>query len=164
MRGPVRKAIRNETALLLVIAALFSAAAIPVMDGLLEPSQPPAVAAVEIGQPGDGARTGLAREGRRRTAGDGRSRGGEQRAQRSSRRRPAGDAGVLSEEASSGRPAQPSQRRARPAPERRSQRSGGRRSRPSDPAPAAPAPPGPAPSVPPPDDDGSQDEAGDDAD
>jgi hypothetical protein len=45
--------IRNETSLVLVIAVLFSAIAIPALSGFLEPSQPPAVAAVQIGDPRD---------------------------------------------------------------------------------------------------------------
>ena len=45
--------IRNETSLVLVVAVIFSAAAIPVLSGFLEPSQPPAVAAVQIGGPRD---------------------------------------------------------------------------------------------------------------
>jgi hypothetical protein len=47
--------IRNETSLVLVVAVIFSAIAIPVLSGFLEPSQPPAVAAVQIGDPRDGA-------------------------------------------------------------------------------------------------------------
>ena len=46
--------IRNETSLVLVVAVIFSAVAIPVLSGFLEPSQPPAVAAVQIGDPRDG--------------------------------------------------------------------------------------------------------------
>jgi hypothetical protein len=46
--------IRNETSLVLVVAVVFSAIAIPALSGFLEPSQPPAVAAVQIGDPGDG--------------------------------------------------------------------------------------------------------------
>jgi hypothetical protein len=51
----VRNPIRNETSLVLVVAVIFSAVAIPVLSGFLEPSQPPAVAAVQIGDPRDGA-------------------------------------------------------------------------------------------------------------
>jgi hypothetical protein len=47
--------IRNETSLVLVVAVILSAVAIPVLSGFLEPSQPPAVAAVQIGDPRDGA-------------------------------------------------------------------------------------------------------------
>ena len=47
--------IRNETSLVLVVAVVLSAVAIPVMSGFLEPSQPPAVAAVQIGDPRDAA-------------------------------------------------------------------------------------------------------------
>jgi hypothetical protein len=46
--------IRNETSLILVVAVTFSAIAIPALSGFLEPSQPPAVAAVQIGDPRDG--------------------------------------------------------------------------------------------------------------
>jgi hypothetical protein len=46
--------IRNETSLVLVVAVIFSAIAIPALSGFLEPSQPPAVAAVQIGDPRDG--------------------------------------------------------------------------------------------------------------
>ena len=38
---------------MLVVAVIFSAIAIPVLSGFLEPSQPPAVAAVQIGDPRD---------------------------------------------------------------------------------------------------------------
>jgi hypothetical protein len=51
----VNNPIRNETSLVLVVAVIFSAVAIPVLSGFLEPSQPPAVAAVQIGDPRDGA-------------------------------------------------------------------------------------------------------------
>jgi hypothetical protein len=50
----VNNTIRNETSLVLVVAVIFSAVAIPVLSGFLEPSQPPAVAAVQIGDPRDG--------------------------------------------------------------------------------------------------------------
>ena len=43
--------IRNETSLVLVVAVIFTAVAIPVLSGFLEPSQPPAVGAVQIGDP-----------------------------------------------------------------------------------------------------------------
>jgi hypothetical protein len=49
----VKNPIRNETSLVLVVAVIFSAVAIPVLSGFLEPSQPPAVAAVQIGDPRD---------------------------------------------------------------------------------------------------------------
>ena len=49
----MKNPIRNETSLVLVVAVIFSAVAIPVMSGFLEPSQPPAVAAVQIGDPRD---------------------------------------------------------------------------------------------------------------
>jgi hypothetical protein len=51
----VKNPIRNETSLVLVVAVVFSAVAIPVLSGFLEPSQPPAVGAVQIGNPRDGA-------------------------------------------------------------------------------------------------------------
>jgi hypothetical protein len=60
----VNNPIRNETSLVLVVAVIFSAVAIPVLSGFLEPSQPPAVAAVQIGDPragdagGDGGDAG----------------------------------------------------------------------------------------------------------
>jgi hypothetical protein len=50
----MKNPIRNETSLVLVVAVIFSAVAIPVLSGFLEPSQPPAVAAVQIGDPRDG--------------------------------------------------------------------------------------------------------------
>jgi hypothetical protein len=50
----VKNPVRNETSVILVVAVVFSAVAIPVMSGLLEPSQPPAVAAVQVGDPRDG--------------------------------------------------------------------------------------------------------------
>src|SRR5688572_2825858 len=53
-RALVKNPIRNETSLVLVVAVIFSAVSIPVLSGFLEPSQPPAVAAVEIGDPSDG--------------------------------------------------------------------------------------------------------------
>jgi hypothetical protein len=46
--------LRNETSLVLVVAVILSAVAIPVFSGFLEPSQPPAVAAVQIADPRDG--------------------------------------------------------------------------------------------------------------
>ena len=49
----MKNPIRNETSLVLVVAVIFSAVAIPVLSGFLEPSQPPAVAAVQIGDPRD---------------------------------------------------------------------------------------------------------------
>jgi hypothetical protein len=50
----VKNPIRNETSLVLVVAVVFSGVSIPVLSGFLEPSQPPAVAAVQIGEPRDG--------------------------------------------------------------------------------------------------------------
>jgi hypothetical protein len=47
----VKNPIRNETSLVLIVAVIFSAIAIPALSGFLEPSQPPAVAAVQIGEP-----------------------------------------------------------------------------------------------------------------
>jgi hypothetical protein len=55
--------IRNETSLVLVVAVVLSAVAIPVMSGFLEPSQPPAVAAVQIGDARDRAGTAERGEG-----------------------------------------------------------------------------------------------------
>jgi hypothetical protein len=49
----VRNPIRNEASFVLVVAVIFSAVAIPVLSGFLEPSQPPAVAAVQIEDPRD---------------------------------------------------------------------------------------------------------------
>jgi hypothetical protein len=60
----MKNPIRNETSLVLIVAVIFSAIAIPVLSGFLEPSQPPAVAAVQIGDGtgdaagDDGASTG----------------------------------------------------------------------------------------------------------
>lgn len=51
----MRKTLPNETALVLIVAALFSAGAIAVLSGFLEPSQPPGVGAVKIGEPREGA-------------------------------------------------------------------------------------------------------------
>ena len=51
----MKNPIRNETSLVLVVAVIFSAVAIPVLSGFLEPSRPPAVGAVQIGDPRDGA-------------------------------------------------------------------------------------------------------------
>jgi hypothetical protein len=56
----VKNPVRNETSLVLVVAVIFTAVAIPVLSGFFEPSQPPAVAAIEIGDPRDGD---AAREG-----------------------------------------------------------------------------------------------------
>jgi hypothetical protein len=53
--APMTNPIRNETSLVLGVAVVFSAIAIPALSGFLEPSQPPAVGAVQIGQPRDGA-------------------------------------------------------------------------------------------------------------
>jgi hypothetical protein len=52
--APVRKSLPNETALVLLVAALFSAGAIALLSGFLEPSQPPGVGAVKIGEPRNG--------------------------------------------------------------------------------------------------------------
>lgn len=61
----MKQAIRNETSILLVAAAAFTGAAIPVLSGFLEPSQPPAVAAVQIADPRDDRGPGRELEGRR---------------------------------------------------------------------------------------------------
>ena len=50
----MRNPIRNETSLVLVVAVICTAVAIPVLSGFLEPSQPPAVGAVQIGNPREG--------------------------------------------------------------------------------------------------------------
>jgi hypothetical protein len=52
----VKNPIRNETSLILVVAVIFSAVAIPVLSGFLEPSQPPTVAAIQIGEAPDADR------------------------------------------------------------------------------------------------------------
>jgi hypothetical protein len=52
--------IRYENVALLALAAVFSVIATVVLSGFLEPSQPPAVAAVQIGEPREDA--GPARE------------------------------------------------------------------------------------------------------
>jgi hypothetical protein len=49
----VKHPVRNETSLIFVVAVIFSAIAIPVLSGFLDPSPPPAVAAVQIGDPRD---------------------------------------------------------------------------------------------------------------
>ena len=61
----MKKAIRNETSVLLVAAAAFTGAAIPVLSGFLEPSQPPAVAAVQIADPREDRGAGRELEDRR---------------------------------------------------------------------------------------------------
>jgi hypothetical protein len=58
----VKNPIRNETSLVLLVAVVFSAITIPALSGFLEPSQPPAVAAVQIGDPRDGRGGGAARD------------------------------------------------------------------------------------------------------
>jgi hypothetical protein len=60
----VRKTPPNETALVLLVAALFSAGAIAFLSGFLEPSQPPGVGAVKIGEPREGAPAADGRGGR----------------------------------------------------------------------------------------------------
>jgi hypothetical protein len=81
----MKNPIRNETSLVLVVAVVFSAVAIPVLSGFLEPSQPPAVAAIQIGEPrestGDAARNDAADESGADTR--------EPRAADAKRRRPA---------------------------------------------------------------------------
>jgi hypothetical protein len=61
----MKKAIRNETSVLLIAAAAFTGAAIPVLSGFLEPSRPPAVAAVQIADPREDRGPGRELEGRR---------------------------------------------------------------------------------------------------
>jgi hypothetical protein len=51
----MKNAIRNDTSVLLVAAAAFTGAAIPVLSEFLGPSQPPAVAAIQIGIPSEDA-------------------------------------------------------------------------------------------------------------
>jgi hypothetical protein len=67
------RTIRYENVALLTMAAIFSVVATVVLSGFLEPSQPPAVAAVEIGEPRDGREN--ARERGERPRGE-RPRGG----------------------------------------------------------------------------------------
>jgi hypothetical protein len=69
--------IRYENVALLALAAAFSVVATVVLSGFLEPSQPPAVAAVEIGAPSESQ----PREGRgdARERGERPSRGGAER-------------------------------------------------------------------------------------
>jgi hypothetical protein len=128
----VKNPIRNETSLVLVVAVIFSAIAIPVLSGFLEPSQPPAVATVQIGEPGDGAAAGAREDGARA-----KPRKPDRRPKPETREpRPAGN---VKGQAGSGK----AQRR-RPAPE-----------------PVAPAPPAQsAPSVP--SDDAAEDDGGED--
>jgi hypothetical protein len=72
----VRKTPPNETALVLLVAALFSAGAIAFLSGFLEPSQPPGVGAVKIGEPREGALA--AREDRATPQAPARERQGQQ--------------------------------------------------------------------------------------
>jgi len=83
----VKNPIRNETSLVLVVAVVLSAVAIPVMSGFLEPSQPPAVAAVQIGDPREGARDAERGDG----APDGRTGPKPQPEPETKTPRPAGD-------------------------------------------------------------------------
>jgi hypothetical protein len=107
--------IRNETSLILVVAVIFSAIAIPVLSGFLEPSQPPAVAAVQIGDPrdGDAARGG---------GDDDAARGG----------------GTPSRSTEPQPKLEPQTRESRPAGAARARRSA---QRPAAPPPSSPAPP-----------------------
>ena len=50
----MRNPIRNETSLVLVVVVIFTAVAIPALSGFLEPSQPPSVGTIQIGDPRDG--------------------------------------------------------------------------------------------------------------
>ena len=61
--------MRNEASLLLVIAAIVSGAAIAILSGFLEPSQPPAVAAIQIGDPRDNVAPAQAPESKDRKQG-----------------------------------------------------------------------------------------------
>jgi hypothetical protein len=83
----VKNPIRNETSLVLVVAVVLSAVAIPVLSGFLEPSQPPAVAAVQIADPREGA--GAAERGD--DAPDGRTEPNPQLEPETKTSRPAGD-------------------------------------------------------------------------
>jgi hypothetical protein len=65
------RTIRHENVALLTMAAVFSVVATVVLSGFLEPSQPPAVAAVEIGDPRESQSRAREREERpRRDAGE----------------------------------------------------------------------------------------------
>jgi hypothetical protein len=81
----MKNPIRNETSLVLVVAVVFSAVAIPVLSGFLEPSQPPAVAAIQIGEPREGAGDAA----RNDAAGEPGADRGEPRAAEAQRRRAA---------------------------------------------------------------------------
>jgi hypothetical protein len=63
------RTIRYENVALLTMAAIFSVVATVVLSGFLEPSQPPAVAAVEIGEPRDGQESARERGERPRRGG-----------------------------------------------------------------------------------------------
>jgi hypothetical protein len=139
----VKNPIRNETSLVLVVAVIFSAVAIPVLSGFLEPSQPPAVAVVQIGQPRDG---GAARDGAA-TRDDGgpardNSAGAPDDGADSSDDGADSDAGVEAEAQSNRRPRAGGARRARP------------------PRPASPAPPAQSAPSAPADDDAAEDDGG----
>jgi hypothetical protein len=116
--------IRNETSLILVVAVIFSAIAIPVLSGFLEPSQPPAVAAVQIGDPrdGDAARGGGDDDAARGGGDDDAARGG----------------GTPSRSTEPQPKLEPQTRESRPAGAARARRSA---QRPAAPPPSSPAPP-----------------------
>jgi hypothetical protein len=123
----VKNPIRNETSLVLMVAVIFSAIAIPALSGFLEPSQPPAVASVQIGNPHDGGGNAVRDDG----APAPRKQTEPQPEPEPRDRRPAGDA----------EPRRPAPRPATPTP--------------ATPAPSAPpATPAPADDAPADDDDG----------
>jgi hypothetical protein len=92
----MKNPIRNETSLVLVVAVVFSAVAIPVLSGFLEPSQPPAVAAIQIGEPrngaGDAARDEPGADRGERRATDGQRRRPAPRQANPAQSAPSGDA------------------------------------------------------------------------
>jgi hypothetical protein len=148
----VKNPIRNETSLVLVVAVIFSAVAIPVLSGFLEPSQPPAVAVVQIGQPRDAV--AAPRDSGPKRDDNGPARGNGATA-------PGDDAGssddgadTSDDGASDGGVEGEAQSHQRP-------RSGGaQRSRP--PRPASPAPPAQSAPSAPADDDAAEDDGGED--
>jgi hypothetical protein len=112
----VKNPIRNETSLVLVVAVIFSAIAIPALSGFLEPSQPPAVAAVQVGNAQDSGGSDAVRD----DGGPAKSRepASQPKPERESREPRSGNGDA--------KPGRAAQRRAAPAPS-------------AEPAPAAPA-------------------------
>jgi hypothetical protein len=135
----VKNPIRNETSLVLVVAVIFSAVAIPVLSGFLEPSQPPAVAVVQIGQPRDAA--AAPRDGAATRDDGGPARNDGPRASDDDGADTPG-AGVEGKAQSNKRPRAGGARRARP------------------PRPASPAPPAQSAPSAPADDDAAEDDGG----